>query len=241
LEKKKSDLMQFQKETENHALWANPAKAQTLMKQISELKDEVESWQELQHRVQDAVELASLNDEHLETELQSEISEIESELQKREIDVLLNGPYDRGNAILEISSGAGGTESQDWAQMLERMYLRWAERHKFKTEIWDRSEGEEAGIKSVTIYVSGQFAYGYLHAEKGVHRLVRLSPFDANHRRHTSFAKVEVLPEVTQEDPVVQIDPADLKSTSTARQVLGDKMCKKTQPRSGSPIFPRVL
>lgn len=181
------------------------------MKKLSDLRDEIESWKSIQRRVNDTQELVELNDSSLESDLDKEIGGIESEIEKREFTVLLNGESDQGNAILEISSGAGGTESQDWAQMLERMYLRWAEDHKFKTEIWDRSEGEEAGIKSVTIYVTGQYAFGYLHAEKGVHRLVRLSPFDANHRRHTSFAKVEVLPEAAQEDPVVHIDPADLK------------------------------
>jgi peptide chain release factor 2 len=181
------------------------------MKRLSDLRDEVKTWKNLQDRIKDTQELAALNDSGLENDLENEITSIEEDLSKREFDVLLSSEYDRGNAILEISSGAGGTESQDWAQMLERMYLRWAEHHNYKCEIWDRSEGEEAGIKSETIFVTGQFAYGYLHAEKGVHRLVRLSPFDANHRRHTSFAKVEVLPEAAQEDPVVQIDPADLK------------------------------
>lgn len=121
------------------------------------------------------------------------------------------GPYDAGDALLAIHAGAGGTDSQDWAAMLQRMYLRWAERHRFTTDILDLSEGEEAGIKSVTIAIAGRYAYGYLRAEKGVHRLVRLSPFDAAHRRHTSFALVEVLPQVAMDDPEVQIDPADLK------------------------------
>lgn len=180
------------------------------MKNLADLQEEIDSWKNLEKQVNDARELADLNDPGLQDDLEKEISTIEKEIEKREFSTLLNGEYDRGNAILEISSGAGGTESQDWAQMLERMYLRWAEHHHYKAEIWDRSEGEEAGIKSVTIYVTGAYAYGYLHAEKGVHRLVRLSPFDANHRRHTSFAKVEVLPEAAQEDPVVHIDPSDL-------------------------------
>lgn len=180
------------------------------MKNLADLQEEIDSWKNLEKQVNDARELADLDDPGLQDDLEKEISMIEKEIEKREFSTLLNGEYDRGNAILEISSGAGGTESQDWAQMLERMYLRWAEHHHFKSEIWDRSEGEEAGIKSVTIYVTGAYAYGYLHAEKGVHRLVRLSPFDANHRRHTSFAKVEVLPEAAQEDPVVHIDPSDL-------------------------------
>lgn len=197
------------------------------MKRMSDLREEIESWRNLEKSLKDARELAELNDLSLENDLENEIGGLESEIASREFTVLLSGEYDRGNAILEISSGAGGTESQDWAQMLERMYLRWAEKHKYKTEIWDRSEGEEAGIKSVTIYVSGQYAFGYLHAEKGVHRLVRLSPFDANHRRHTSFAKVEVLPEASQEDPVVHIDPADLKIESYRSSGAGGQNVQK--------------
>ncbi len=181
------------------------------MKRLSDLQNSVTEWQTLQKRISDGIELAEMEDPSLESELSEETIKIETELNQKEIDILLSGPYDFGNAILEISSGAGGTESQDWASMLERMYLRWAEKHRFRTQILDRTEGEEAGIKSSTISVEGNFAYGYLHCEKGVHRLVRLSPFDANHRRHTSFAKVEVLPEASQEDPVVQVNPEDLK------------------------------
>jgi peptide chain release factor 2 len=123
---------------------------------------------------------------------------------------LFSGKYDRGNAILAIHAGAGGTDSQDWAQMLQRMYLRWAESNNFETEVIDLSEGEEAGIKSATIAVNGEYAYGYLRAEKGVHRMVRLSPFDAAHRRHTSFAMVEVLPQV-DDDSSIEINSNDLR------------------------------
>jgi peptide chain release factor 2 len=124
---------------------------------------------------------------------------------------MLSGKYDADSAILAIHAGAGGTDSQDWAMMLQRMYLRWAEDKGFKTEILDIAEGEEAGIKSVTIAVDGRYAYGYLRSEKGVHRLVRLSPFDSAHRRHTSFALVEILPQVAMDSPEIQINPADLK------------------------------
>lgn len=157
------------------------------------------------------MELAGLNDEALRNDLEPEILEIEKEIQRRSFTAMLSGPYDADDALLAIHAGAGGTDSQDWAAMLMRMYLRWAEKRGFKTEILETSEGEEAGIKSTTISVIGDYAYGYLRSEKGVHRLVRLSPFDAAHRRHTSFSLVEVLPQVAFDNPDVQIDPADLK------------------------------
>jgi len=152
-----------------------------------------------------------MDDESLRPELEAEVEAIERELEKRSFQTMLSGKHDEGNAILAIHAGAGGTDSQDWAEMLQRMYLRWAEERGFETEILDMTEGEEAGIKSVTIAVSGRYAYGYLRSEKGVHRLVRLSPFDAAHRRHTSFALVEVLPQVAMDDAEVQINPADIE------------------------------
>jgi peptide chain release factor 2 len=180
------------------------------MKKLSATREEVESWEGLAQRIHDALELAQLEDETLRPELERELEVIEKEVGKREFNAMLSGKYDRGDALLAVHAGAGGTDSQDWAQMLERMYLRWAENHGFETEILDTTEGEEAGIKSVTIAVDGPYAYGYLHPEKGVHRLVRLSPFDAAHRRHTSFALVEVLPQVENDDEV-EINPNDLR------------------------------
>ncbi len=181
------------------------------MKQYNALKAEVESWRTFSRRVQDAVELAQLDDESLRPELEAEISAIEAELEKRAFTAMLSGKYDHDSAILAVHAGAGGTDSQDWASMLERMYLRWAEEQGYQTEILDVTEGEEAGIKSVTIAVDGEYAFGYLRSEKGVHRLVRLSPFDAAHRRHTSFALVEVLPQVAMDDAEIEIDPGDIK------------------------------
>ena len=211
LVKKQIELVNLQKQSEDPKLWDDTNRAQGLMKRLADLREEIDLWNNLKIKIDDAAELSAMNDPSFEKEITAEIDSIEKELAIREFDVLLSGPYDRGNAILEVSSGAGGTESQDWASMLERMYLRWCEDHKFKATVLDRSEGEEAGIKSSTISVEGKYAYGYLHCEKGVHRLVRLSPFDANHRRHTSFAKVEVLPEASQEDPTVQITPEDIR------------------------------
>jgi peptide chain release factor 2 len=180
------------------------------MKRIAALREIVDDWNRLLQRVAYLLELAQLNDESLRNEITADLEEIEKDLNQRDFDVLLAGKYDRNNALLAIHSGAGGVDAQDWTQILERMYLRWAENRNFRTEILDLSEGEEAGIKSVTIAIEGDYAYGYLRPEKGVHRLVRLSPFDAAHRRHTSFALVEILPEV-EDDPDIIISPDDIR------------------------------
>jgi peptide chain release factor 2 len=175
------------------------------------LREQVDDWHRFERHLQDAEELAGLDDESLRAELETETSALEDELEKRSFTAMLSGPYDTDDALLAIHAGAGGTDSQDWAAMLMRMYLRWAEKNGYQTEILDSNEGEEAGIKSATISINGKYAYGYLRSEKGVHRLVRLSPFDAAHRRHTSFTLVEVLPQVAFDSPEVSIDPADLK------------------------------
>jgi peptide chain release factor 2 len=180
------------------------------MREISNIKDEVDDWQSLRDNIADTLELAQLGDESMRSDLESETASIEADVAQREFEAMLSGPYDRGDALLAIHAGAGGTDSQDWAEMLQRMYLRWTERKGYQTNILDTTFGEEAGIKSVTISVSGRYAFGYLRSEKGVHRLVRLSPFDSNHRRHTSFAMVEILPQV-QEDAQIDINPDDLR------------------------------
>jgi peptide chain release factor 2 len=180
------------------------------MTRLSDLRSEIDGWKSIKKLVQDTLELAELNDDSLTADLETEAAAIEKEVSSLELKTLLSGPYDKGNALLAINAGAGGTEAMDWAAMLERMFLRWAERRGYSTEILDFTEGEEAGIKSITIAVNGLYAFGYLKAEKGVHRLVRLSPFDAAHRRHTSFAQVDVLPEVA-DDSVIQINPEDIR------------------------------
>ena len=169
------------------------------MVRLSELKDIVESWQNIEDKVSSTIDLIDLiiqeADFSLASSIEEDIKEIEDDLDHREFLLTLSGEHDQRGAILAIHSGAGGTESQDWAQMLLRMYLRWSDNNGFQTTILDMSNGDEAGIKSVTVNVTGTFAYGNLKSEIGVHRLVRLSPFDSDHARHTSFALVEVLPE----------------------------------------------
>ena len=180
------------------------------MKKLAILRQEVEDWRQLKQSVDDTLELASLEGDSLRDEIMLEVEKIGRDIDEREFSVMLSGEFDQGNAILAIHAGAGGIDAQDWAQILERMYLRWIELRGFSAEVLDTSEGEEAGIKSVTISVEGRYAFGYLRAEKGVHRLVRLSPFDAAHRRHTSFALVEVLPQF-EDDSEVEIKPDDIR------------------------------
>jgi len=184
------------------------------MRKLTTMKDEVTTWRGLSGRVEeldDLLELAQVDDDQsLGNEIATEVEAVSAELGKLEFRLLLGGPHDSKDAILGIYAGAGGTESQDWAEMLLRMYLRWAEQRGYQAELIDTTRGEEAGIKSVTVSVAGPHAYGYLKSERGVHRLVRLSPFDSAHRRHTSFALVEVIPDIGDE-VTIEIDPKDLR------------------------------
>jgi peptide chain release factor 2 len=173
------------------------------MRDLARVREELQRWQAVRQRTSDALELAALDDASLRAELEQEVERLEKDVRELEFAALLSGEYDHDNAIFTIFAGAGGTESQDWVAMLLRMYLRWMEGRDYKVEVIDSSEGEEAGLKSVTLSVDGPYAYGFLRAEKGTHRLVRLSPFDSAHRRHTSFASVEVYPQV---DAVGEID-----------------------------------
>ncbi|MBL8098308.1 MAG: peptide chain release factor 2 [Anaerolineales bacterium] len=208
---KEKQLIELEKETEAPDFWNNNSNAQKVMKTVSNLRDEVETWKKIKTQIRDLTDLAKLNDESLRADLETEIQTLENNLEKRSFAAMLSGPYDHDDAILAIHAGAGGTDSQDWAEMLQRMYLRWAEAHNFTIDIMDSTPGEEAGIKSVTIAIGGKYAFGYLRSEKGVHRLVRLSPFDSNHRRHTSFALIEVLPQVSMEEADIEINPSDIK------------------------------
>jgi peptide chain release factor 2 len=198
------------------------------MQDLARLRDEVEGWRQLRQRAADALELAGLEDSSLLAGLEAEAAALEPEVARRELLSLLSGPYDGDKAIVNIHAGAGGTDSQDWALMLQRMYLRWADGRGFATEVLDLSEGEEAGVKSVTVAVDGPFAYGYLRSERGVHRLVRLSPFDSAHRRHTSFALVEVYPQVDQ-DADITLNPSDLRIDTFRSAGAGGQNVQKNE------------
>ena len=210
LPEKQTHLEDLIEKSKKNTFWDDNKSAQSIMREISSLQEELDAWQSTTEKVNDLLDLINLGDESFYDELEQEIEAIKKKLDKIEFETLLGGRYDKGNALLSINAGAGGTDAQDWGEMLMRMYLRWAEQNGYSTEIITQSQGEEAGIKSVTILISGKYAYGYLRAEKGVHRLVRLSPFDAAHRRHTSFVQVEVLPEVAAEDPSITIKPEEI-------------------------------
>jgi peptide chain release factor 2 len=201
------------------------------MRQLSALKEQTQDWRKLEQRVKDLTELVDISlqeeDASLVQEVRSEVDRISAEVERLDLLLLLGGEYDSRNAIVAFHAGAGGTESQDWAEMLLRMYVRWAERRGFRTEMLDTSPGEEAGIKSAMLEIKGDYAYGYLRAEHGVHRLVRLSPFDSDHARHTSFAMVEVLPEAEQAMEV-KINPDDLKVETFRSSGPGGQNMQKT-------------
>jgi peptide chain release factor 2 len=219
----------LEKQSVQPDFWSDQNTAQATMRKIAGLKRTVEKWQRLQKQltgISDNLLLVQEEPSFLE-EVQQEIDLFATELDKIELELAFSGEYDSRNAILSIKAGAGGTESQDWAEMLMRMYLRWAERRNYKTEILEISPGEEAGIKSTIILISGEFACGYLKSEHGVHRLVRLSPFDADHARHTSFALVEIMPEAEGDVDVV-IKPEDIKIETFRSSGPGGQHMQKT-------------
>jgi peptide chain release factor 2 len=184
------------------------------MRQISQLKEVVSTWRSMEKNVADLLALVDISvdegDRSLEGEIPAEVQKVEQRLEELEFEVQLGGKYDRSSSMLAIHAGAGGTESQDWAEMLFRMYMRWAEKRGYEAQVIETSPGEETGIKSVLVEVKGDYAYGYLRGERGVHRLVRISPFDASHSRHTSFALVEVMPVIDSSVDIV-INPDDIK------------------------------
>jgi peptide chain release factor 2 len=202
-----------------------------MAREVSEYRNLIATWDRLEKRVRDLIELDQLagGDPELEKQIAEEKAAVEKELRSRELDLLFTDPYANHNAVMTLSVGQGGIEAQDWVEMLMRMYLKWAERRKFETEILETSPGEEAGLKSATLIIRGPRAYGLLRSEHGVHRLVRLSPFDQNHRRHTSFALVEVMPELERgdEDAVV-INPQDLRIDTYRSTGAGGQHVNKT-------------
>ncbi len=214
------------------AFWEDAAAAQEKVRRLALLRRRRERWEELKREVDDAAVLLDLAEEEgdlsLIPELERQLEQLQARLREFRLEVFLTGRYDARDALVTIHPGAGGTESQDWAAMLMRMYMRWAERHGFKVEVLDLLEGEEAGIKSVTLAIKGDYAYGFLKAEKGVHRLVRISPFDAQARRHTSFASVDVLPQV-EEGGEVEIRPEDLRIETFRSSGAGGQHVNKTE------------
>ncbi|KPJ53264.1 MAG: peptide chain release factor 2 [Dehalococcoidia bacterium DG_18] len=207
-------MVKIEAESSQPDFWQDQERAQGVMRQLGELKGEVEKWRIMERRVSELLELADLvaagEEPALEAEIATEAERVAAQFEEIEFELLLSGEYEKRNAFLAVHAGAGGTEAQDWAEMLLRMYLRWAERRGYQAGVIEVSPGEEAGIKSALIQVIGDYAYGYLKAERGVHRLVRLSPFDASHGRHTSFALVEVLPEAERELDV-RINPDEVR------------------------------
>jgi peptide chain release factor 2 len=209
---KEAEITRLEQKSAQPDFWQEQAKAQQVMRQLAEKKKLASEWRGLEQKVTDARELLALAEEgtQLGVELESEVAGIAARLDELELELAFTDEYDDRDALLSVHAGAGGTESQDWVEMLMRMYLRWAERRQYQAEVLDISPGEEAGIKSAVIEIRGSHACGYLRSEHGVHRLVRLSPFDADHARHTSFALVEVIPEA-EGDVDVRIEPEDIK------------------------------
>ena len=231
LENKAKRIEELEMEMEAPGFWDNPDVSNLKMKELKNLKDTVELCDKLSTQFEDIQTLLEMgyeeNDEGLVAEIRGELDEFIAELEELRISTLLSGEYDKNNAILKINAGAGGTESCDWAGMLYRMYTRWAERKGFTLEVLDYLDGDEAGIKSVTFQVNGVNAYGYLKAEKGVHRLVRISPFNAQGKRQTSFVSLDVMPEI-EEDVDVEIDEKDLRIDTYRSSGAGGQHINKT-------------
>ena len=225
------DIAEFNEQMIQPRFWDNPEEAQKTINEANQLKEKFNQFTTLTDKKEEIEVMLDMLREENDVELKKEVEEaavsFEKELENYELQLLLNDPYDKNNAVIEIHAGAGGTESQDWDSMLMRMYTRWAEGKGYKVEVIDYQAGEEAGVKSVTLLISGVNAYGYLKAEKGVHRLVRISPFDSAGRRHTSFASVDVIPEIT--DTVdIEINSDDLKIDTYRASGAGGQHINKT-------------
>ena len=231
ISKLKANLEELETKTHNPDFWNDSKNSSEVLKEINQLKNKIEYYKKAESSLQNIIEMNILvekeNEESLEEDLQKSIKQLDKDIEKLEINTLLSGKYDKNNAIITLHPGAGGTESCDWVQMLYRMYTRWALDNGYEVKELDYLDGEEAGIKSVTALIKGQFAYGYLKGEMGVHRLVRISPFDSGGRRHTSFASLEVLPEIT-EDIEIDINPDDLRVDTYRASGAGGQHVNKT-------------
>ncbi|MBL4932657.1 peptide chain release factor 2 [Clostridium paridis] len=224
-------LQELELNMQEKGFWDDIAKAGEITQEAKRVKDKIEYFNSLFTRVEDIevlIELAEEDDEETIKEAINEINMLNNEVEKLKIEILLSGEYDRNNAILTLHTGVGGTDANDWTEMLLRMYTRYCESRGYKLETLDYLPGDEAGVKSVTLRVEGEFAYGYLKAEKGIHRLVRISPYNANGKRQTSFASVEVLPELTKEQDI-EINPTDLKTDTYRASGAGGQHVNKTE------------
>jgi peptide chain release factor 2 len=228
---KRAEIARLEEQAGANGFWDDPKAAQPVMRRLSQLTQQVGQWEALAGEIETLLELHELavaeGDADTLAEVQREATRLDRQLAATEFELMMAGPYDANDALVTISAGAGGVDAQDWADMLQRMYLRWFERRRWKAEIVDLSEGEEAGIKSVTIQVRADYGYGYLKGEKGVHRLVRLSPFDSAHRRHTAFAGVDVLP-VVEDAPEVTINDEDIRVDTYRASGAGGQHVNKT-------------
>ena len=231
IEEARERYTELERETMVQDFWNDAEKSSKKLQEIKQLKDKVESYESLSQRLEDAYALCEMaieeNDESSVEEVVAETEFIETESEKKRIEILLSGQYDKNNALVSFHPGAGGTEAQDWASMLYRMYSRWGEKHGFNVKLVDWLDGDEAGLKSATLMFEGLNAYGYLKSENGVHRLVRVSPFDSSGRRHTSFASVEVMPEFEDDDTIV-IRDEDIDVTAHRSSGAGGQHINKT-------------
>ena len=228
----REQAMTLEEKSQSPDFWNDQEKSTKSLQTLKQLKDKIERYENLCSKLEDTITMAELameeNDESLTEEILNDVAAIKAEEEKQRIEILLSGPYDKNNAILSFHPGAGGTEAQDWAQMLYRMYMRWGESHGYNVKLVDWLEGDEAGIKSATLIIEGMNAYGFLKSEHGVHRLVRVSPFDSSGRRHTSFSSVEVMPEFTDDDNSITLRDEDLEITAHRSSGAGGQHINKT-------------
>ncbi len=232
IEAVRENVARMEETTQDSEFWNDTEKSTTVLRQIKNGKDKIEAYDTLVSRLEDAIVLAEMgieeNDESCVSDVEAELEFVKNESERQRIEILLSGQYDRNNALVSFHPGAGGTEAQDWASMLYRMITRWAEKKGFTVKLLDWLDGEEAGLKSASIMVEGENAYGYLKSENGVHRLVRVSPYDSAGRRHTSFASVEVLPEFDDANDDIVIRPEDIEVTAHRSSGAGGQHINKT-------------